>query len=215
MRERRSLIFWMGGLVTPSLLEGCNNALEEMGQTGINLPAIPGFEQLSEKLALGQIDDLQFFNEIFAAGKISLDAGDILPKVKERMLPDPRTLAAINLLPAKYQRWLICEFPQDWYEQISKKHGLNGIFNDDHVIFLSKTGLERITPEIFDFLPERVGDTLENCLYFDRDPKRVIAAINRTFPAVIYVDPTRLEREFVMRNFIDRHQPVHTPPVTL
>lgn len=215
MRERRSLIFWMGGLVTPSLMEASTSTLEEMAQTGINLPAIPGFEQLSERLFLGKIDDLQFFNEIITAGKINLVAGKILPKVKERMIPDPRALGAINLLPAKYQRWLICEFPRDWYEPVAKKHGLGKTFSDDHIIFLSKTGLERITPEIFNFLPGRVGDTLENCLYFDRDPKRVIAAINRAFPAVIYVDPSRLEREFVMRNFINRHQPVHTPPVTL
>lgn len=215
MRERRSLIFWMGGLITPSLLEISTSALEGLGQTGINLLAFPCFQELSDQFALGKIDDLRFYNEIVTAGKIGMDAAKMLPLVKECVKPDTRALAAINLLPAKYQRWLICEFPPTWYEQISKQYGLNNTFNDDHVILLSKTGLEKITPDIFDFLPGRVEDTLENCLYFDRDPARVIDAINRAFPAVIYVDPSRLEREFVMRNFIDRHQPVHTPPVTL
>ncbi len=215
MRERRSIIFWMGGVVTQSLLEVSTSVMEEMGQRGINLLAVPNFQQLTERFVLGKIDDLQFFKEITAGGKIDLDAAEILSAVKETLKPEPRTLAAISLLPPKYQRWLVCEFPISWYEQVDNKFGMADYFPTDHVLFLSAAGLDQITPHLFDYLPTRVGDTLENCLYFDKDPKRVIAAINRTFPAVIYVDPSRLEREFVMRNFIDRHQPVHTPPVTI
>lgn len=215
MRERRSIIFWMGGVVTQSLLAVSTSVMEEMDQRGINLLAIPNFQQLTGRFVLGMIDDLQFFKEITAGGKIDLDAAEILSAVKETLKPDPRTLTAISLLPPKYQRWLVCEFPVAWYEQVDTKFGMTDYFPTDHVLFLSAAGFDQITPHLFDYLPARVGDTLENCLYFDQNPRRVIAAINRTFPAVIYVDPSRLEREFVMRNFIDRHQPVHTPPVTI
>jgi FMN phosphatase YigB (HAD superfamily) len=215
MRERRSIIFWMGSVVTQSLLEVSTSVMEEMSQRGINLLAIPNFQQFTERFVLGKIDDLQFFKELTAGGKIDLDAAEILSAVKETMKPEPRTLAAISLLPPKYQRWLVCEFPVAWYQQVDNKFGMTDYFPTDHVLFLSAAGLDQITPHLFDYLPDRVGDTLENCLYFDQNSRRVIAAINRSFPAVIYVDPSRLEREFVMRNFIDRHQPVHTPPVTI
>lgn len=215
MRERRSIIFWMGGVITQSLLEVTTQVIEARSKKNVNLPALPRFQELCEQFTLGKIDDLQFFTEIISHGKFGLDPATILSEAIEILKPEPRTLAAIGLLPPKYQRWLLCEYPRSWYEQIAKKYGMESYFPSDHVIILPDSGLEQIAPKIFDFLPVRVGDTLENCLYFDKDPKRVIAAINRMFPAVIYVDPSRLEREFVMRNFIDRNQPVHTPPVTL
>ena len=215
MRDRHALIFWMGDIITTSLLEATTRALDELGRPGVNLMAFPDFKQISERFALGKIEDLQFFKKIVADGKIKLDPSELLSKVRSCIKPDARALAAINLLPSKYERWLICEFPVTWFDQLSIKHGIGDFFLNDQVIFLSKTGFERITPDIFDFLPGRVEDKLENCLYFDKNLKRVIAAMNHSFPAVIYVDPSRLEREFVMRNFIDRHQPVHTPPVIL
>jgi len=215
MRERRSIIFWMGGVITQSLLEVTTQVIEARSKKNVNLLALPRFQELCEQFTLGKIDDLQFFTEIISHGKFGLDPATIPSQAIEVLKPEPRTLAAIGLLPPKYQRWLLCEYPRSWYEQIAKKYGMESYFPSDHVIILPDSGLEQIAPKIFDFLPVRVGDTLENCLYFDKDPKRVIAAINRMFPAVIYVDPSRLEREFVMRNFIDRNQPVHTPPVTL
>jgi len=215
MKDRHALIFWMGGVITESLLEVSTNALEEMGQPGINLLSMPGFSKLSERLFLGKINDLQFFNEITAEMKTDLDIAQILFKVKGKLHPCFRTLNAINLIPPRYQRWLICEFPVSWFEQLNTMYGMTNYFRMDHVLFLSTSGLDQIIPDLFDYLPEKVGDTPEKCLYFDKNPKRVIAAINRTFPAVIYVDPSRLEREFVMRNFIERPQPRHTPPVTL
>ena len=215
MRERRSIIFWMGGVITQSLLEVTTQVIEARSKKNVNLLALPRFQELCEQFTLGKIDDLQFFTEIISHGKFGLDPATIPSQAIEVLKPEPRTLAAIGLLPPKYQRWLLCEYPRSWYEQIAKKYGMESYFPSDHVIILPDSGLEQIAPKIFDFLPVRVGDTLENCLYFDMDPKRVIAAINRMFPAVIYVDPSRLEREFVMRNFIDRNQPVHTPPVTL
>ena len=92
---------------------------------------------------------------------------------------------------------------------------LQSDFDPEKISFLSDFDLEMVLPDLWKNLPEITDTQYKNILFFDREPKRVISAINHGIPAAVYVDPRRLEREFVIRGFISKPLPVHTPPVTL
>ena len=215
MKDRRNLIFWMGGIVSQSLLELVTSVLEKTEAQEVNLLARPHIQEIIESLSLGKIGDAQLIEEINTTGLSQPKLDQILMEIKDGLYPQFSTLDVIKLLPPKYQRWLICEFPAEWFWHFYERYEVKDYFQKDHVIFLSELGLSRIEPDLFELLPHYLNDNKENCLYFDKDSKRIISAINSLFPAAIYVDATRLEREFIMRNFIVRQQPLHIPNVAL
>jgi hypothetical protein len=213
MPESRALVFWMGGILTESILDTTTKAMSELGCENANLLALPGYREITDKFILGKIEGKDYFKVLVEGTGVGLDPQTLEKKTRQLLLPDERALSVIDLLPEGKARWLLCEFPPDWIDGTPAQDAIEKRFNSGMILYLSKIALEIILPDLWDVLPGMVGELREHILYFDQNSKRVVSAINHGYPTAVYVDPRRLQREFVIRGFISGSIPLHTPPV--
>jgi hypothetical protein len=215
MPQTRALFFWMDGIITPSLYDLLSQAIFDLSQTRVNLLALPNYSGLCEALALGQTDDLDFFHSISAAARLTLQPQALRERVISGLTANPGVIPIIQLLPEAYERWLVIAFPDHWFDQTAERVGVRSCFPAEKMIRLPQSGLKQLIPDVFDYLPARAAVPVETALLFDASSRRCVQGLNHGLPTALYVDNRRLEREFIMRGFIDRPQPIHKPEVSL
>jgi hypothetical protein len=215
MGETRALFFWMEGVITPSFHALLSQAILDLSHTQVNLFALPNYSGLCDELALGLIDDLTFFRSIGAAAQLAIEPQAFRDRVIAALTANPGIIPTIQLLPEPYERWLVIPFPDNWFDQTAERLGVIACFPAEKMIRLSKSGLGQVIPDVFDYLALRAQIPLDVGLLFDASARRCVQGLNHGLPTAIYVDPRRLEREFIMRHFINRPQPIHKPDVSL
>jgi len=211
MGEISQFFFWMGGVVTQPLEPLLSTALQDAGSPPVNLPAREGFAQACEKLTLGALDELDFFREIASMAGVPAPPEKLREALLARVSALPDILPTIDLLPPSFGRWLVVDFPRAWFELLKDRLGLAPIFQDDHILFLDESGLKSLVPDAFFYLAHRTGHRLTQCLLFDADSHHCVSALYHGFPAAIQVDARRLNREFLLREFIPRGPLEHRP----
>jgi hypothetical protein len=205
----------MDGVVTPPFSTILSKVLNELGKTRVNLLALPNFTGLCNGLALGQVDDLAFCRSIGESAGLTIGPQAFRERVIAAMAANPMVIQTIQLLPRPHERWLVIPFPDSWFDQVAERLGVLECFSAEKMIRLSQSGLGQVIPDVFNHLAWRAQIPLPDGLLVDASSRRCVQALNHGLPSAIYVDPRRLEREFIMRHFIDQPQPLHRPDVSV
>lgn len=114
----------------------------------------------------------------------------------------PSVLETLDKLPVKYERWLIVDFPRDWFNAIQQRLGLGEFFSLDRTLFTSELGLTHLVPEIFSQTTSRSGYPRNEIILVDGDTPRAVQAVREGYSATIFIDARRLKRDFVLRKLI-------------
>lgn len=211
MPGTRAIFFWMGGVLTQAIEPLLRSALIACGQPETNLYPVPGFAELAEKLTLGSIDVKDFYQAICDLSKARISHQEFQEAVVASLTPTPRLIQTITQLPANYSRWLIVDYPRSWFELASEQLQIEIGFLANHLIFLQDSRLPRLIPDVFNYLSEYAKVPFPECLVVDAISRRAVAALDHDFPAAIFVDASRLEREFVLRGFTAKVPLEHRP----
>lgn len=213
MAEIRALFFWLGGVVTQPLFNVISNTFaEKVEHFEDNLYALPGFIKLIDDFSLGKMDDLTFCQNVSEVAGFSIKPQQLKEKIIESLIPNPQVTQIIDLLPVNFQRWLIIDYPQSWFDRVSERLEIYPCFSQDRMIFLEKSGLNEIIPDLFTYLTQISHLPINQCLLIDKNSKRSIQTLRYSMPAAIFVDARILEREFVLRRFTGQTQFIHRPP---
>ncbi len=215
MPDTRAIFFWMGGVLTQSVEPLMRSALSACGQPEVNLYSIPGFNNIVERLAIGQIGENEFCRAICKMRETGTTPEMLREAAVAALAPVTRVCQTINLLPESYTRWLIVDYPQSWFEQARNRLQVDSCFSANHIIFLQDSHLDRLVPDIFHYLAQCAGFHLDQCLGFFASSRRAVAALHHGFPSAIFVDAARMEREFVMRGFTGKVSLEHRPATVL
>jgi hypothetical protein len=215
MPDTKAVFFWMGGVITQAIEPLLCRALAACGQTGTNLLVRPGFSSACQSLALGKLDGLGFCREICAMAEAAISPEALQAALIAAFDPTPGVIQEIDRLPSAYRRWLIVDVPRTWFEQVCERLLIHPCFPPGGLIFLAETGLDRLEPDIYDYLAVRAGLRLDQCLVLDRSSHRAVAALDHGFPSAIFVDARRLEREFVLRQFTAKLPLEHRPATVI
>jgi FMN phosphatase YigB (HAD superfamily) len=213
--DTKAIFFWTSGIFTPSIPTIINGAVEKASGKKINILALPDFPRLTEQLTLGQLDELAFYEKLCDIAHIDINPEAIREKIFEQIHSPTQVIEVINLLPIKFEPWLVVDIPLSWYERIFKISEIQSLFSTDHIIDLPESGLTRLIPDSFYFMTFKAHIPFERGLLIDASAKNCVQALNHGLQAAIYVDPRRLEREFIMRYFLEKPQPIHRPSHSL
>ncbi len=213
MGQTRAIFFWLSGIITPSFQTILSRALADLRKTGINLPGLPDLQSACDDLVLGKASDLDFCRRVEETIHLGVDPAVLQENILSEITPNPHVAGTIQLLPEKYERWLLVDLPRRWFEQVCKKLVIADTFSPERLFFLPESGLARLVPEIFDRLPEYARLSIKECLIIDANSKRAVQALNHGLPAALFTSAKQLEREFTMRYFIEKPQPMHKPVV--
>jgi hypothetical protein len=218
MGETRVIFFWMGGVVTQALEPLLRQALASLAPQGVlrtNLLAAPGFAAQCEAFTLGQVSDLDFCQAVAGIAGLDVSPAALRDAAVAGLAAAPGVIREIDRLPRAIERWLIVDYPQAWFDAACDRLAIDPCFAAENRIFLDRSRLPRLVPDVFDALAQAAHLPLEACLVVDAQSRRAVAALDRGFPAAIFVDARRLEREFVMRRFTARQPLEHRPETVI
>jgi FMN phosphatase YigB (HAD superfamily) len=215
MGEIHGIFFWLTGVYTQPFQTLIAQALIQTKRMAVNPLALPNFAVQVEGLATGKIDGLAFCRELNGSAGIKGDPAALREQILDGITPNPGVVEATRLLPEHIQRWLVVDLPIDWFEKIAGQLELLTCFVPEQIIFLPTSKLQRLIPDAFYHLAYRAQLPMQECLLIDASARRAVQALKHGLSTEIFVDTRRLERTFVMREFIDRPHPVHKPNTSL
>jgi hypothetical protein len=202
MKPLQAVFFWFGGVLVqplPDLLlqEIFGQPIESVKpQTRLDLRA------LAQDLAIGRIDSRGYCQEAIRICQSDLREEDLATGVIRDCVLQASILEAIDRLPVRYERWLIVDYPQDWFYPIDDRMSLLTRFPDEYILFTSNCGLTRFVPDIFYQIIQRSNLPMEECMIVDGVTARAIEAVRHGLSSTIFVDARRLERDFELRKLI-------------
>lgn len=211
MAEINQIIFWMGGVLTQSIPALLAESFAKAGRS-VNVLALPNFEQDTEELTLGKVNDLTYLKTISEKARLVFEPEKLREIVLGSARPCPGVVETIGLLPPSHKSWLIVDYPRSWYDQICGNLGITRCIPAERRIYLSRSNLPQLLPDVFKYLLQAIRVPAKQCLIFDLQSRRSSLALNNGIPSAVFVDAERLKREFLLRKFISQSYKLHTRP---
>jgi FMN phosphatase YigB (HAD superfamily) len=114
----------------------------------------------------------------------------------------PDIFEPIDRLPPRCNKWLIVDYPQDWFYPIADRLDIVSRFSEENIFFTASSGLTRLAPDIFYHIVQRSRLPMEACMVVDAVTPRAVQAIRHGLTSTIFVSSWRLTRDFKLRQLI-------------
>jgi hypothetical protein len=202
MRRIGAVFFWFGGVLTTSIPDLMARQLFALPIEKVDMATRLRMRQLEADLSVGRITAQQFCQSLIHENGVSLAAEGLEARVKQTIHLRSDVLAEVEALPSDVERWIICDYPRDWYEAAVNGSRLSANIAADRVVFTAECRLTRLIPDMFYKIVHCAGHSMDTCLMIDAVTPRSVEAIKHGLHAAIYVDAWRLKREFILRRMV-------------
>lgn len=193
------IFFWLGGVLTESLPDLSRSALfpEAVGHEAVSKQQ--QIRGLIEDLTLGKISSEKFCEQAVAQYDSSLNASELKKLITHTAAIRQPVADIVGRIPDVHRRWLIVDFPADWFSELANRLEIHALFPEDQIIFTAELNIQRMVPEVFYHLPTKAGRAMKDCLVIDPVSARAVEAMKHGLATIIYVYPERLKHELAMQ----------------
>jgi hypothetical protein len=210
-KSRDTLLIWFGGVVTELISEITIAGLKSEQSVRDFFKQRSEIKQLAEELSLGLRSTHSYCESVIQTTNSSLDVNALEPLILSRASLNKSVLNLFNSIPEKFEKWLISDYPESWFQILSSRMGLLEQFPLDQTIFTSQGGLAAMVPDVFDYITSASGHSLDECVLIDSISYRSVQAVRFGLSAIIYVYPERLEHELALRGILETQEEVLHP----
>lgn len=193
------IFFWLGGVLTETIPELTRAALfpEAGGYVAVKMQQ--QIRDLIEDLSLGKITSMEYCEQAIARCESSMTVSGLNRLIIDTASLQQPVVDMVVEIPDAYERWLIVDFPVDWFSELAKRLKIFSIFLENRVIFTEALKIQRMVPEVFYHLPSRAGRSQDDCIVIDPVSARAVEAMKHGLATIIYVYPERLKHELAMQ----------------
>ncbi len=211
MKIYSAIFFWFGGVITGTVSERTRAVLSpgSGGQESVGL--MKAIREPAEMLSLGKIKALDYCQQAIDICGSNITAAELARKITDTAAINQTVVDLIAKIPKIYARWLVVDYPPDWFEDLSKQWDIEAIFPRTQCIFTSDLKLPRMVPEFFYHLPSAAGLAMNDCMIIDPVTPRATAAMRHGLAAIIYVYPERLKHELALQGIWQTDEDVMHP----
>lgn len=199
MKVYTAIYFWFGGVLTSTLPERTKEVLLPGSQGRQAVDFMIAVREPAKMLSLGKIKPMDYCQQAIGICGSNITAAELARQIKTPAVINQAVIDLITKVPETYTRWLVVEYPPDWFDGVAELADLESIFPKNQQIFTAQQKLPRMIPEIFYRLPSAAGLAMDDCLVVDPDTPRATAAMRHGLAAIIYVYPERLKHEFALQ----------------
>jgi hypothetical protein len=202
MKSLQGIFFWFGGVLVPALPEV--TVREIYGRPFETVPPQTrlALRRLAQELALGKVDGCQYCQRALLSCQSSLGEAELAARILEGCTLQLSFEKSVDRLPAALSRWLVVDYPQDWFFPLARRLDVLSRFPEDRILFTSNFGLARFVPDVFDHILQQANLPLEAVMIVDGLVPRAVEAVRYGFSSTIFVDDRRLERDYKLRQLI-------------
>lgn len=211
IKSRDTLLIWFGGVVTESISEVTIASLTSDQSVSEFVRQRSEIKQLAEELSLGLKSTHSYCESVVHLTNSSLDVSALEQLILSRASLNKSVMNLFNSVPDKFEKWLVADYPESWFQVLTSRMGLSEQFPTDRTIFTSQGGLKTMVPEVFDYITSASGHSLDECVLIDSVSSRAVQAVRYGLSAIIYVYPERLEHELALRGILETQEEVLHP----
>lgn len=205
MGKRNVIFFWLGGVLTDTVLEITIQTLSSMFEAKVNLQKRLLLRALCEDLSLGRINTHHFCTRAVELVDSNISIDTFETQLKESFSVRTPVLEVIASLPESYQIWLISDLPQEWYQSLAGRFNLKTYFPENRLIFSADAHAQRLDPDIFYYVTRIANQPFDTCVIVDGLSSRAVHAIRHDLSSTIFLDARRLIHDFTLRGILPKH----------
>jgi len=207
-----TIFIWFGGVLTQTILEVTFQAMfPDEGYAG-KYNERSEIKKLADELSLGLFSAQKYCEQAIKCCNLDISADVLETKIlREAFLREP-ILNLMEELSPKFNLWLISDFPETWFKEITKNEDRLDLFLGNRILFTSVSKLSRMIPDIFYYITQSTNSPIDECFLVDGVSARAIEAVKHGLQSTIYVYPQRLEHELAMRKILKTDNEVIHPP---
>lgn len=198
MPEINAIFYWFGGVLVEGLPQLVGRGLFDLPIEKINIHTRLRLREQINELALGRLNAQAFCAALTQEYSPAHSASELESWIKQTVNLRADVLNEIAAPSDAMERWIICDYPRDWYESAVSGHELP----IKNTFFTAESNLSNLVPDIFYELSRRANYPLNRCLMVDAVTPRTVEAVKHNLHASIFVDARRLQREFALRRMI-------------
>ncbi len=197
-----AVFFWLGGVLTETIPEAVARLLYQRPLAKLPIDDRLLMRQLVDSLYIGETSALSFLERMIEQSTISYHSQRLATEIQATTPLRDGVLAIVDALPATCDRWLLFDYPAEWSQVLGSRLGLATRFSADQILYLTRSGLHQLVPDVFYYLVRQAGKHLDNCLVIDSNSARAVQGIRHRLQSTIYVDVGRLRRDLVLRRLL-------------
>jgi hypothetical protein len=199
MKIYDAVFFWFGGVLTGTVAELTVGELMPDAKGHEALKTRQRIGELAEELSLGRIAASDYSEQTIALCDASVEPSELYRRIIESASLRQPIAELIERMPASYERWLIVDFPADWYQAVSQRWSVHSLFSEERTLVTSELKLSRMVPEVFYHLPSIAGRSMDECIIVDACSARAVQSMEHGLASIIYVYPERLRLELALQ----------------
>ncbi len=211
IKSRDTLFIWFGGVIAESISEITIQSMQsEFGVSGF-AQYRSEINHLADEVSLGVRSTHSFCDSVIKITNSTLDSNTMNSFITDKASLNQPVMNLINSIPDKYEKWLVSDYPETWFHEIASREDLHSSFPSDQTIFTSRGDLEKMVPDVFDYIARASNHSLDECVLIDSVSSRAVKAVRHGLSAIIYVYPDRLEHELALRGMLETEEEVLHP----
>jgi hypothetical protein len=199
MKIYGAVFFWLGGVLIPTLPELTMSELTPTLKGHDFVHTRQQLQALAESLALGKIDTTAYCEHALAVCQAKSNAAALEQKLIASASLRPPLVKLIGEIPARYERWLVVDYPQAWVQALRDRAQIGALFPANRLINTDQLELLQMAPDIFYRLPQRAGRPMQDCIIIDADAGRAVQSLKHGLASIYYVYPERLMMELALQ----------------
>jgi hypothetical protein len=207
----KTVFFWLGGVLTQTVAELTVAQLVPEAEGHDALKTSQRIRGLAEELALGKLASSDYCEQTVAHCEARVKPSLLKRRIVESVSLCEPIMELMAEMPAMYERWLIVDYPLDWYQDISERLEIPSLFSEDRIVVTSALNLSRMVPEIFYHLPPCAGRSMDECITIDALCARAVESMRHGLASIIYVYPERLKLELALQGIYQTEADVMHP----
>jgi len=214
IKPRHTIFIWFGGVLTNTVTEITLQSLQsDQYASGFKLPRSE-INKLADQLSLGMISPHSYCDGVIKITNSTLDIITLEELIPRRASLNKSVMNLINSVSGEYEKWLVSDYPESWYQEIASREDLSSMYPAERMIFTSQGDLEKMVPDVFDYLARASGHSLDRCVLIDSKSSRAVEAVRHGLSSIIYVYPDRLKHEFALRGILETEEEVLHPDIS-
>lgn len=215
IKFRNTILIWFGGVITELIpkLTLQMLGLEPNGRDFIQQRS--EIHSLAEKLSLGVMSARAYCAAAINITHSNFEIDTLEVLIQGRASLNQPVMDVLDPIPAKYEKWLISDYPESWFREIALRTNLTSQFPADRTIFTSQSDLYKMVPMNFEFISRASGHPLDECVLIDSLSSRAVQAVRGGLSAIIYVYPEKLEHELALRGLLETELEVLHPQTSI
>jgi hypothetical protein len=199
MRIYDAVLFWLGGVLAPTLPELTMAELrpELKGHNFVHTRQQLG--ALAEEVALGKTSAIDYCEAALAVCQSTSSASALEQKLIAAASLRQSLAKLISEIPNRYECWLVVDYPQAWYVQLADHAQIASLFPSNRLIFTEQLEMLRLVPDVFYRLPQKAARPMQDCIIIDGDAGRAVRSFQHGLASIFYVYLDRLKMELALQ----------------